>query len=60
VGDDQLRAGIALDEPAQVVGDRRQPAAAVDQDRDVRSAASAKTGASRSSFSRKRCAAGGA
>jgi hypothetical protein len=33
VGDDQLRAGVALDEPVQVVGDRRQAAPAVDQDR---------------------------
>ena len=33
VGDDQLRARVGVDEPAQVVGDRRQAAAAVDQDR---------------------------
>ena len=33
VGDDQLRLGVAVDEPREVVGDRRQAAAAVDQDR---------------------------
>ena len=33
VGEDQLRVGVALDEVAQVVGDRRQAAARVDQDR---------------------------
>ncbi len=35
VGDDQPDAGVALDERGEVVADRRQPAAAVDQDRDV-------------------------
>ena len=34
MSDDQLCRGIALDEPSQVVGDRRQPTAAVDQNRD--------------------------
>ena len=34
VGDDQLRV-VALDEVGQLVGDRRQAAAAVDQDRDL-------------------------
>ena len=33
VRDDQLRVGVLVDEPREVVGDRRQPAAAVDQDR---------------------------
>ena len=33
--DDQLHAGAALDEGVQVCGDRRQPAAAVDEDRHV-------------------------
>ena len=33
VRDDQLRVGVALVEPGEVVGDRRQPAPAVDQDR---------------------------
>ena len=35
VGDDQLRLGVGLDEPREVVGDRREAAAAVDQDRDA-------------------------
>ena len=35
VGDDQLRVGVALDEVAEVVCDRREAAAAVDQDRDA-------------------------
>jgi hypothetical protein len=34
VRDDQLRPGVRLDESVEVVGDRRQPASAVDQDRD--------------------------
>ena len=33
VGDDQLRLGIGVHQPRQVVGDRRQAAAPVDQDR---------------------------
>jgi hypothetical protein len=33
VRDDQLRPRVTVDEPVQVVGDRRQAAAAVDQDR---------------------------
>ena len=33
VRDDQLRLRIAVDEASEVVGDRRQSAAAVDQDR---------------------------
>src|SRR5207244_12822201 len=33
VGDDQVRLRKALDEAREVVGDRRQPAAAVDEDR---------------------------
>ena len=35
VRDDQLRVGVALDEAREVVGDRRQPAPAVDQDRNA-------------------------
>ena len=35
VGDDQPDALVALDEGGEMVGDRRQPAAAVDQDRHV-------------------------
>ena len=35
VGDDQADAGVALDESCEVVADRRQPAAAVDQDRHL-------------------------
>ena len=35
VGDDQADAGVALDERCEMVADRRQPAAAVDQDRHV-------------------------
>ena len=35
VGDDQPDAGVALDESCEVVADRRQPAAAVNQDRHV-------------------------
>ena len=35
MGDDQLRLGIAVDERGELTGDRRQTAAAMDQDRDV-------------------------
>ena len=35
VGDDQRHVRVRLDEPREPVGDRRQPAAAVDQDRDA-------------------------
>ena len=35
VGDDQADVGVAVDERGEVIADRRQPAAAVDQDRDV-------------------------
>ena len=35
VRDDQPDVGVAVDERGEVVADRRQPAAAVDQDRDV-------------------------
>jgi len=35
VGDDQLRPREAVDKVGQVLGDRRQPAAAVDQDRHL-------------------------
>ena len=35
VRDDQPHARVAVDERGEVVADRRQPAAAVDQDRDV-------------------------
>ena len=35
VGDDQPDVGVAVDERGEVVADRRQAAAAVDQDRDV-------------------------
>ena len=31
--DDQLGSGVLVDEPREIVGDRRQPTAAVDQDR---------------------------
>ena len=33
--DDQANVGVAVDEPCQMVADRRQAATAVDQDRDV-------------------------
>jgi len=35
VGDDQLRLGIAVDKRGELTGDRRQTAAAVDQDRNA-------------------------
>ena len=35
MGDDQANVGVAVDERGEMVADRRQPAAAVDQDRDV-------------------------
>ncbi len=35
VGDHELHARVALDQRGEVIGDRRQPAAAVDQDRHV-------------------------
>ena len=35
VSDDQADAGVALDEGCEVVADRRQPAAAVNQDRHL-------------------------
>ena len=35
VGDDQANVGVAVDECGEMVADRRQAAAAVDQDRDV-------------------------
>src|SRR5207237_5682635 len=35
MSDDQPRLGIAVDDASEVVRDRRQAAAAVDQDRDV-------------------------
>jgi hypothetical protein len=35
VGDDQLRFGVALDEPCEMIGDRRQASPAVDEDRDA-------------------------
>ena len=50
VGDDQLRLG-PLDEVGEAVGDRRQAAAAVDQDRDPALGRELEDGASRSSFS---------